>query len=220
MTQNVAVLLAGCGVYDGSEIQEVVLALLALHKQGASVRCFAPNISQMHVIDHVTGNAVDDSRNVMVEAARIVRGTVADLSEYKANAFDALVLPGGFGAAKNLSDFAVKGADCTVNEQVAKAVLSTNEAGKVIGAMCIAPVILARLIPGVTITLGDDGDAAKGAEKMGANHKVASHGEVVVDHANKVVTTPAYMLDANISQIEEGASALIKKVLSMAIAAA
>jgi len=216
MTQNVAVILAGCGVYDGSEIQEVVLALLALHKQGASVRCFAPNISQMHVIDHQSGEPMEPSRNVLVEAARITRGAVSDLATYDTASFDALVLPGGFGAAKNLSDFAVKGADCTVNEQVAKAVLSTKEAGKVIGAMCIAPVILARLIPGVTITLGDDGDAAKGAEKMGANHKVASHGEVVVDHANKVVTTPAYMLDANISQIEEGASALIEHVLAIA----
>ncbi len=215
MTQNIAVILAGCGVYDGSEIQEAVLALLALHKQGATVECFAPNLSQMHVIDHQSGEPMETSRNVLVEASRITRGAVSDLATYDPASFDALVLPGGFGAAKNLSDFAIKGAACSVNEQVAKAVLSTKEAGKVIGAMCIAPVLLAKLIPGVTITLGDDGDAARAAVQMGANHKVASHGEVVVDRANKVVTTPAYMLDANISQIEEGASALIKTVLAM-----
>lgn len=215
MSKHVAVILSGSGVYDGSEIHEAVLALLALHKQGATVQCFAPNVDQMHVIQHQTGDVMSETRNVMVEASRIARGNVKDLAEYRASEFDALILPGGFGAAKNLCTFAVDGADCTVNEEVSRAVLETRAANNVIGAMCIAPVILAKLIPGVTVTLGEDGDAAKAAVAMGAQHTVTDHGQVVVDEANRVVTTPAYMLDAHLGNIEEGAAALVKAVLNM-----
>lgn len=215
MSHNVAVILSGSGVYDGSEIHEAVLALLALHKQGAEVQCFAPNVEQMHVINHQTGDVMNETRNVMVEAARIARGDVKDLAEYQAGDFDALILPGGFGAAKNLCTFAVDGAGSTVNEQVSRAILETKSAGKTIGAMCIAPVILAKLIPGVTVTLGADGDAAKAAVTMGATHKVTSHAEVIIDEANNVATTPAYMLDAHIGQIEQGAAALVSTVLKM-----
>lgn len=215
MSKNVAVILSGSGVFDGSEIHEAVMTLLALQKQGASVQCFAPNVDQMHVINHISGDVMNETRNVLIESARIARGNVKDLASYSADDFDALVMPGGFGAAKNLSSFAVDGADCTINDDVANAVRDTHSAGKVIGAMCIAPVILAKLLPGATLTLGAAGDAAQAAETMGATHKVTNHGEVVVDESKKVVTTPCYMLDANIAQIEEGAAALVRAVLSM-----
>lgn len=214
MSHNVAVILSGSGVYDGSEIHEAVMLLLALHKAGATVECFAPNVDQMHVINHLTGDVMGETRNVLVEAARITRGKVTDLASYKPANFDALLMPGGFGAAKNLSSFAVDGADCKVNDDVASAIVATKEAGKVIGAMCIAPVILAKLIPGVCITLGDEGDAASAAVAMGAKHTVSAH-DIVVDRQNRVVTTPAYMLEANIGEIESDATALVGAVLEM-----
>ncbi len=215
MATKIAVILAGCGVYDGSEIHEVVLTLLALEQEGATFQCFAPNVEQMHVINHLTGDGMEESRNVLVEAARIARGKVLDLEQYLVSDFDALVIPGGFGAAKNLCSFAVEGAEMSVNEVVSKAIVSTHAAKKPIGALCIAPVLLAKLIPDVRITLGDAGDAADGASKMGATHEVTTHGEIVVDSASRVVTSPCYMLDATISQVAAGATALVREVIAM-----
>lgn len=214
MSHRVAVILSGSGVFDGSEIHEAVMALLALHKAGAVVECFAPNVPQMHVINHKTGDVMDETRNVLVESARITRGRVTDLAAYNPANFDALLMPGGFGAAKNLCTFAVDGAECTVNEEVAKAVQGTIQAGKAIGAMCIAPVILAKLAPGTRLTLGDDGDAANAASTMGAIHQVSKH-DVVIDSEHKIATTPAYMIEANIADIESDASKLVKAMLSM-----
>ena len=215
MAKHVAVILSGSGVYDGSEIHEAVLTLLALQKQGAAVQCFAPNVEQMHVINHLNGDVMEETRNVLVESARIARGNVKDLAEFQVRDFDALIFPGGFGAAKNLSSFAIDGADCTVNKDVTKAVVDTSAAGKVIGAMCIAPVILAKLVPGTSLTVGAAGDASQATEAMGATHTVTTHAEVIVDDEKKIVTTPCYMLDADIAQIEQGAAALVKAVLRM-----
>ncbi len=214
MSHKVAVILSGSGVFDGSEIHEAVMALLALSKAGAEVECFAPNVDQMHVINHITQDVMQETRNVLVESARITRGKVTDLASYNPANFDALLMPGGFGAAKNLCTFAVDGADCSVNSDVAKAITATKDAGNVIGAMCIAPILLAKLLPGVRITLGDEGDASKAAEAMGATHQVSSH-DIVVDDSQNVVTTPAYMLDATIADIESDATALVTKVLAM-----
>ena len=213
---KIALILSGCGVYDGSEIHEAVLTLSALEEQGAQVQCFAPDVDQMHVINHLSGDVMEETRNVLVESARITRGKILDLKAYKASEFDALILPGGFGAAKNLSSFAVEGADCSVQDDVASAVLAAHKAGKVIGVMCIAPTIVAKLIPGVTLTLGEDGDASQAAALMGATHKVCGHGEIVVDEDKRVVSTPCYMLDANIVQIADGARKLVSAVLAMA----
>ena len=215
MAKKIAVILSGCGVYDGAEIHETVLTLLALHKAGAEVTCFAPDVDQMHVVDHQTGDATGEVRNVRTESARIARGPVEDLANYKADSFDALILPGGFGAAKNLSSFATKGAEMEVQEHVGGAIEATRAANKPIGAMCVAPTILAKILPGVSITLGAEGDAASAAVSMGASHTVTTHGEIVVDETMKVVTSPCYMLDANISQIEDGTSKLVQQVLSM-----
>jgi len=215
MSKRIAVILAGSGVYDGSELHEAVLTLLAIEMQGAQYQCFAPDIDQMHVVNHKTGDVTSESRSVLIESARIARGNVLALSDYNPEDYDALVLPGGFGAAKNLCDFAVKGAECTIHSEVERAVLSTNKAGKAIGAMCIAPVILAKLLPGVELTLGGENDAAAAASSMGAVVKTTTHGEVIVDAKHRVATTPSYMLDdANLVQIQDCASNLLAAVLA------
>lgn len=208
-----AVVLSGCGVYDGAEIHEATLTMLAIMKQGAKYSLFAPDISQHHVINHLSGEVMDETRNVLVESARIARGSIRNLREYNPAEFDALIFPGGFGAAKNLCDFAFKGAGCSVNADVTNAVKTTLEAGKPIGALCISPVILAKIIGRGAMTIGHDKGTAEAIEKMGATHKNTGHGEVVVDEKYNVFTTPCYMLDANILDIERGASNIVKAML-------
>lgn len=210
-----AVLLAGCGVYDGAEIHEAVLTLLAIDQQGAAFHCFAPDTEQAHVINHLKGEVSNETRNVLEESARIARGQISPLSEYKPDAYDALILPGGFGAAKNLCDWAFKGDDCSVNPDVEKALLSTFRAGKPIGAMCIAPVILAKLFKGTTLTTGQDPASEKFIQKTGNTYTHTTHGEVIVDHERKLFTTPCYMLDASISEIAAGTSNIVKEMLKV-----
>jgi enhancing lycopene biosynthesis protein 2 len=212
---KIAVVLSGCGVYDGAEIHESVLTLLAIDRLGASYACFAPDVAQHHVVNHLTGDEAKESRNVLVESARIARGAIKPLSEYKAADFDAIIFPGGFGAAKNLCGFAFNGPDCAVNLDVEKAVKATHAAGKPIGALCIAPALMARVLGKVEVTIGNDEGTAAAIEKLGATHIKATHGEVVIDAANKLVTTPCYMLDASISQIALGAENAVKAVLKL-----
>ncbi|WP_439184208.1 isoprenoid biosynthesis glyoxalase ElbB [Carboxylicivirga taeanensis] len=214
--KQVAVILSGCGVYDGAEIHESVLTMLAIAKQGAEYTIFAPDVEQHHVINHVKGEQTEEKRNVLVEAARIARGNIKALSEYKAAQFDALVLPGGFGAAKNLSSVAFDGPNCKVEAETERAVKETHAAGKPIGALCIAPAVIAKILNEVTVTIGQDEGTAQAIEAMGGNHITTDHGEVIVDEANKLATTPCYMLDANILQIAEGADNVVKAVLEMA----
>ena len=213
---KVAVVLSGCGFQDGSEIHESVCTLLALDQQGARYQCFAPDMAQARVVNHLTGSEVHDTRNVLVESARIARGAIQPLADFDASRFDALVMPGGFGAAINLSDFAQAGAQCTVQKDVTRAVAAMHQAGKPIGALCIAPVILARLLPGARLTIGKDADTANACRQMGAIHQDTGHGEVAVDMQNRLVTTPCYMLDARISQIFEDAQILVRELLKMA----
>lgn len=210
-----AVVLSGCGVYDGAEIHEAVLTLLAIDRAGGTYQCFAPDIAQMHVVNHLTGQETGESRNVLVEAARIARGAINPLSDFQAGDFDAIVFPGGFGAAKNLCSFAVAGPDCTVDADVERAITDMRAASKPIGALCISPAILARVLGGVELTIGTDSGTAAALEKMGARHVDRSHGEIAVDAAAKVVTTPCYMLDASISQIADGAQAVVNKLIEL-----
>jgi len=214
--KQTAVILSGCGVYDGAEIHESVLTLLAIAKQGAEYTIFAPDIDQHHVINHIKGEPTSEKRNVLVEAARIARGAIKPLTEYKAQNFDALFLPGGFGAAKNLSSVAFDGPNCTVEAETKRAIIETHAAGKPIGALCISPAVIAKVLENVTVTIGQDPGTTEAIEKMGATHTASNHGEVVIDKANKVATTPCYMLDANIVQIAEGADNVVKEVLAMA----
>jgi enhancing lycopene biosynthesis protein 2 len=208
-----AVVLAGNGVFDGAEIHEATLSLYAIKKQGADYEIFAPDIDQHHVINHITGEEMAEKRNVLIESARIARGKIRPLSQYQATDFDALLFPGGFGVAKNLCSFAFEGADCSVNEDVKKALKTTLDQQKPIGALCIAPVLVAKILGDVELTIGQDKDTAAAVEKMGAQHKVTHHGEVIIDKKHKVFTTPCYMLDADITQIGDGAHNIVREIL-------
>ena len=214
---KVAVVLSGCGVYDGAEINEAVLTLLALERQGATYQCFAPNIPQLHVINHLTGEPVPgDTRNVLVEAARIARGKIKDVAEAKAADFDALLVPGGFGAAKNLSDFAVNGAQMTVQKDFLQFAKDMHKAGKPIGLICIAPTMAAKICgAGAASTIGNDKDTAAAIEAMGGRHIVCPVNKAVVDEANKLVSTPAYMLANKVSEAADGIEDCVKKVLAL-----
>ena len=215
MMKKIAVVLSGSGVYDGSEIHEATLTMLAIARNGAAYTCFAPDVDQAHVINHLTGQEMSEQRNVLVEAARIARGNILPLSEYKADDYDAIIFPGGFGAAKNLCTFAFDGADCKIHSDVEDSIRETVKAGKPVGALCIAPVIVAKILDNVKVTIGQDEETIKGIEKMGSTHQSTTHGEIVVDEKYKVVTTPCYMLDASIVQIAEGAENVVKKILDI-----
>ena len=219
MKPKVGVLLSGCGVYDGAEVHESVLALLALDRAGAEAVCLAPDIAQKHVVNHLTGQPAEgETRNVLVEAARIARGKVKSLSGFDPSMLDALLLPGGFGAAKNLCDFAFRGADCEVHPEVARVVGAVHGAGKPIGALCIAPVLLARLLGSgkPKLTIGTDSGTARAIGKMGGEHVSCGGGQAVVDEENLLVTTPAYMLDSPISEVSAGIEKLVTELLRMA----
>jgi len=218
MGKKVAVVLAGCGVYDGSEIQEAVLTLLALDRSGSAYQCFAPNIPQMHVINHATGDeAKDEVRNVLVEAARIARGEIKDVAEANAAEFDALLVPGGFGAAKNLCDFAVKGSAMTVQPDFLRFAQAMHKAGKPIGMICIAPTMAAQIFgKGVECTIGNEAEVAAAIEAMGAKHIECAVQKTVIDERNKLVTTPAYMLGQRIGEVADGIDECVKNVLAMA----
>lgn len=217
MHKKVAVILSGCGVYDGAEIHESVLALLRLSQRGAEVQCFAPDIPQHHVINHLTGQESAESRNVLVEAARIARGKIRDVRELQAADYDALVIPGGFGAAKNLSDFAFHGASCAVQPDVLAAARGFAAAHKPVGLICIAPALAARIYgAGVQCTIGNDPDTAATLADMGAEHVECAVDDVVVDAQRKLVTTPAYMLAKSLAEAASGINKLVDRVLELA----
>lgn len=218
MQKRVAVILSGCGVYDGAEIHESVITLLRLDQRGAQVQCFAPNIAQMHVINHLTGEEMPESRNVLTEAARIARGDVADVRELHADKFDALILPGGFGVAKNLSSFAVDGAGCSVQPDVLAAAQAFAQAGKPIGLICIAPALAAKIFgAGVSCTLGaEDEPAAAALGAMGGQHVACTVEDIVEDEQHKLVSTPAYMLAQSIAEAASGINKLVDRVLELA----
>ncbi|HJO26134.1 MAG: isoprenoid biosynthesis protein ElbB [Planctomycetes bacterium] len=214
---SVGVVLSGCGVYDGAEIHESVLTLLALDRAGVRVRCLAPNNDQLHVINHLTGEVMDEARNILVEAARIARGEITDIAEVGAAEFDALVIPGGFGAAKNLCDFANAGAEARPHPDVARLVKEFLAAKKPIAALCIAPALMAAIFreAGVEgqVTIGTDGETAAAIEAMGARHVDCPVDEFRVDEANRVITTPAYMLAGGIAEAARGIDVTIAELL-------
>jgi len=209
-----AVVLSGSGVYDGAEIHEATLTMLAIMKQGGTYQCFAPDVNQHHVINHLTGDEMNESRNVLIESARIARGDIKTLSEFDGQDFDALIFPGGFGAAKNLSTVAFDGSEAKVNPEVEKAVKQMLDLGKPIGALCIAPAFIAKIIgDNVEVTIGSDEGTAGAINAMGGKHVVTTHGEVVHDNQHNVFTTPCYMLDATIVDIENGATNVVKALM-------
>ena len=218
MAKRVGVILSGCGVYDGAEIHESVITLLALSRAGADVIIMAPNRDQLHVINHQTGKVIDgETRNVMVESARIARGPVRNVAEVKSEELDALVLPGGFGAAKNLCTFAIKGADCEIDTGVAGLLQEMHAAGKPILAMCIAPALTAKALGDVKpkLTIGNDPGTAEGIETLGGIHENQDVRGVSVDLKNKIISTPAYMLGQSISEVADGIENAINELMKI-----
>ncbi|MDA3136036.1 isoprenoid biosynthesis glyoxalase ElbB [Pseudomonas syringae] len=214
--EKVAVILSGCGVYDGAEIHESVLTLLRLDQRGAQVQCFAPDIAQHHVINHLTGEEMPESRNVLVESARIARGEVKDIREANAEDFDALIIPGGFGSAKNLSDLALQGPACQVEAGLLELAEAFAEAGKPVGLICITPALAAKIYgPGVTCTIGSDPETAAAITKMGGSHAECAVDDIVEDEARKLVSTPAYMVAKSISEAASGINKLVDRVLEL-----
>lgn len=215
--KHVAVVLSGAGVFDGAEINEAVLTLLHISKQGASYQCFAPDTQQAQTVNHLNGEQISEKRNVLQESARIARGEIKPLSDLDVEAFDALILPGGFGVAKNFCDFAEKGAEMMINEQVEHVGKAFKDAFKPAGYMCIAPVLLPYIYGnGVKVTVGTDAEVAAAINKMGGEHIDCDVRDIVVDDKHQLVTTPAYMLAKNLPDAEEGISKLVEKVLYMA----
>lgn len=215
---KIGVVLSGCGVQDGSEIHEAVLTLLALDREGLEAVCLAPDRDQADVIDHVTGKPASGKRNVLTESARISRGQIRNLAEVGAADLDAAILPGGFGAAKNLSTFASQGADCEVDPDVRRLLLDLHAAGKPIVALCIAPVILAAVFGSdlhPELTIGTDAAVSEAMETMGARHRRAEPTEVVVDRANRLITTPCYMSATRIGQIADGARNAVQELVKL-----
>ncbi|MFH1858584.1 MAG: isoprenoid biosynthesis glyoxalase ElbB [Candidatus Omnitrophota bacterium] len=216
---KIGVLLSGCGFMDGTEIHEAVLTLLAIDRAGEEAVCIAPHCDQREVANHLTNQTTQEKRNILVESARIARGKIRDVKTVRSGELDALIFPGGYGAAKNLSDFASKGKDASVHPDVAHLVSNMVNAGKPIGAICIAPALVAAVLKGkrkVHLTIGTDETTAEQLKAMGADHKNCTAREIIVDRENNIVTTPAYMLASRISEAAEGIEKLVKAVVELA----
>lgn len=215
---KVGVLLAGCGVFDGAEIHEATLTLYFLDKAGVEIVCMAPNIPQKEVINHLSGEKMNEERNVLVESARIARGNIKDINEVSADDIDALIMPGGYGVAKNFSNFLEKGADAEVIPEVKRLLVEMFERGKPIGAVCISPVIVASALREAKskLTIGSDKDVAKAIEAMGQQHLVCPVSEALVDEDHKIVSTPAYMEGKTIKDVAEGIEKLVNEIIRLA----
>jgi enhancing lycopene biosynthesis protein 2 len=214
------VVLSGCGFLDGAEIQESVLTLLALDRAGIPYQCLAPDVKQLHVINHLTDGVMTESRGVLTEAARIARGDIKPLDNSWVEKLDAVLFPGGFGAAKNYCDWAIKGDDCTIDPSIESFLWKWVASKKPIGVICIAPLVFARAFKGkglgVKLTVGAASAASASVEKFGAKHVICPVTDIVVDHEHKVVSTPAYMYDARIADVAQGIEKLVKEVISLA----
>ena len=218
--KKIGVVLSGCGVYDGAEIHESVITLLAIDRAGAQAVCMAPNVDQMHVVNHLTGEeSAGEKRNVLVEAARIARGEIKDISTVKADDIDALVFPGGFGAAKNLSSFAVKGENCDVHPEVVRLVKEFAAKQKPQAVLCIAAAMMAKIYEDApkkpVLTIGNDKETSGKIEIMGSRHQDCAANDFVLDAENKIVSTPAYMLGQNISEVAEGIEKTINELIKL-----
>ena len=219
MKKKIGVVLSGCGVYDGAEIHESVITLLAIDRAGAEAVCMAPNVDQLHVINHLSGEEMSEKRNVLIESARIARGDIKDISTVKADDIDALFFPGGFGAAKNLCDFAINGENCSVHPEVTRLVQEFKDKQKPQGVACIAPAMMARIYRDEsvhpTLTIGNDKEVGGKIELMGSTHQECATQEIVLDRENKIVSTPAYMTGQSISEVAEGIEKAVKELIAM-----
>lgn len=216
---KIGVVLSGCGVYDGSEIHEAVITMLALDQAGAEYMCMAPNAKQMHVVNHLKGEpAAGESRNVLVESARIARGSIVALDDVNVAHYDGFIFPGGFGAAKNLCTFAIEGESCSVHPQVERIVRVAQDAGKPLAFVCISPVIAAKVLgkgAGAKLTIGNDAETAAAINAMGGEHIECPVREAVVDEQNRIISTPAYMTAQRISEVYDGVTQTVAALLKM-----
>lgn len=224
---KIAVLLAGSGVYDGSEIHEAVFTLLALEEFGAQAACIAPNENQHHVVNHLTGQEMSEERNILIEAARIARGAVQDLADVKVEEFDGLIIPGGFGAAKNLNKWALEGAAGEIKPAVKDLIVDFVKAGKPIVGLCMGPTVIAKALQGTgihaSLTVGsteapspyDIEGISQGMGEIGAMVTMATIEEVIVDHTNKIVTAPCYMMEASLLEVRENIAMAIKELIAL-----
>ena len=217
MTSKALVVLSGCGVFDGTEIHEAVVTLLTLSRAGAEVQCAAPDRPQMHVVNHVTGDVDATPRNVLVESARIARGNVVALSEVNVDEYDAVFVPGGFGAAKNLTTFAVDGADCQIDAEVSRVLRAFHSNGKPICAVCISPAVVAKALGSARpqLTIGNDPGTAEALTALGAQHIECAVDQCHVDADNRVVTAPAYMYDTSLADVATGIEKAIEATLRL-----
>ncbi|XP_018419754.1 PREDICTED: ES1 protein homolog, mitochondrial-like [Nanorana parkeri] len=223
MSKKVAVILSGCGVYDGSEIHESSAVLVHLSRAGVQYEVFAPNKEQMHVVDHVKGQPTEEKRNVLTESARIARGKITDLACLKVDSYDALIIPGGFGVAKNLSTWAVEGKDCSVDKAIEETIKAFHAKKKPIGLCCISPVLAAKLIPGCEVTVGCDTESEKWPhagtagtiKELGCKHINKEVNEVHVDAKNKLVTTCAFMSNSPLHEIFDGVGEMVTALLGL-----
>lgn len=216
MKRKVGVLLSGCGVFDGAEIHESVLTLLFIDRASAEAVCIAPDI-EFEVVNHLTQQPAGEKRNVLVESARIARGNILNIKDVKPDSLDALILPGGFGAAKNLSDFALKGSEAVVHPQVQRLLNDMLQAKKPVGAICIAPATLAKAAANIKpeVTIGNDTNTASAIERTGARHVTCTVDMIHIDQKNRIVTTPAYMLGPGIKDIAVGIEKLVSEIIIM-----
>jgi len=214
---RIGVCLSGCGVNDGAEIHESVITALTLDRAGAEIIYTAPDVKQTKVINHLTGDEMNEIRNVLVESARIARGDITDLAQLTSDDMDALLFPGGFGAALNLCDFALKGADCHIHPEVKRIIQEMLAVQKPLGFICIAPALFARAVKNADmtakITIGNDQATADQIEKLGSQHEICSVDDCIVDEENKIVSTPAYMLAGNISEAASGIEKLVHQIM-------
>ena len=220
MSKKIAVVLSGCGYLDGAEITEAVLSLYFLDRAGAEVQCFAPDRDQMHVVDHASGEAAEgETRNVLRESARIARGQVEPLADARMADFDGLVIPGGFGAAKNLSTFATQGTSCDVDTDLVRLIDEALEARKPIAAVCIAPAVVAAALAkldrkGARVTIGTDEGTAEAIQSLGSAHQNCQVTEVAVDSTNRIVTAPAFMFETGRARVGEGIEKAIGQLMT------
>lgn len=216
--KQVGVILAGCGFLDGAEIYESVLTLYNLDRQGIPYQCLAPDIQQMHVVNHATGEPTNEKRSVFIEAARVARGSIQKLDNSWIDQLDAFIFPGGFGAAKNYCDYAVKGDNCSMNPIVESFMNKCVASGKPVGVICIAPLVLARALKDKnihpTLTIGDSKGAAASVEKFGSKHQVCPVTEIVTDYDHRIVSTPAYMYNTHIADVAKGIEKLVQQVIA------
>ncbi len=215
--KKIGLLLSGCGRSDGSEIHETVLTILFLNKAGVKIVFIAPDI-QFNVVNPLTNENTNETRSLLVEACRISRGEINNITNIQESDLDAIILPGGSGPIKNLSNFAEKGSDAQVNQEVEKLIIDMNKHDKPIGAICIAPVIVAKILAhkNISVTIGNDKVTASKIEAMGCKHVECAVKDIIIDQADKVVTTPAYMLGPEIKDIAVGIEKLVNKIIELA----